>query len=1102
MKKNLKYISSLVLAGMLVGTIGATSFAADHVKPTGLGIYNKLLPTTKNVVPYLLDSAEDSLTIKDLKGDYSTMSAFNDKAIASEDTKVTTGDTFTLSNGEKYTVVVYGDAKQDAIVNGQDALLAEKYFAGDAETVAKLDGNEAIKEAVDVVNDGVIDGRDSLAIQKFWALGEKLDVKLEEEKVEYEYEVTINDNNIVNTENQTKSKATIKLKKELEEDLTGAKLVVIKADGKDGTVIASNITIPRKTSEIVVPTASTSYYNLSSQTNYPDGEIKAKLVDSKNNVLTEFTFNKHTKEIATDGVGNVKTDRNGTHTANLTLDTYGDSKVVKMYYVPVEYTDATTPGTAAEIGDFDFEKGPYVDVKDGKVDNQTILTDLKNKKAYDLYYVLEDEYGSRSAVLGPVTITTDEGITSARKVANVKAPELEKEGTAANAKFTWKFEDKNALVSEKFTVTVYKDGKVVGEAKDITDMEISVADLKSKAKVDMAVPGTYKIAVSTQGDTKTTPSEPAESNEVTVGEYKAVQNVKFNYDSKTSTKTLSWESDYAKEDIRDYEVKLYTIDANGNKSNTPTRTLYTAEKSIDITSYVTDTVIYQAEVSIRAKQNQLAMISTDNSKAESEKFFTIGAQSISVKSTTTNSATLNLTPQVNVAGKTTVYTVEVYEVTGEDGWTSGKVNYLTTKTVTVDKKTGDFVVDGLESGKEYAFILVAQVDGVEGKSPFGSSAQGTTKKEMPEITEYKVLDDNSKTGNKEIAKTTNGISIDGVEYTNLTDYDANLTKVRNIVDILAKDDVITYTSEKVTVELHNRSATRAFGATVEGMDLDLVGDGFSRAISTTNGKAPKTVTLSGEAIFNISGLNVATDGGKIVLKSSSDVTGNKAVEVAASSNVKINGVDVTVSKDTKIKATGTKFEVTANDSTNDLTFNNPTGGVEITLVGEEGYGSSQDGAIKITANGPVKVSGSIAGNQLNVKSDLDITVTDGTVDIKNPELAGNKNITVNKTKDSSSDVKVTARANTKAPFALSGIELKEYDVKDTADKAVLDSITGVVDADDDTTAENVAKLNAYLASFGINGTKAKITVSKDSEDITIDFADADKVESQNIKNIK
>ena len=591
-----------------------------------------------------------------------------------------------------------------------------------------------------------------------------------------------------------------------------------------------------------------------------------------------------------------------------------------------------------------------------------------------------------------------------------------------------------------------------------------------------------------------------------------------------------------RKEIVGYEVKLIKLDTKGEETNT----VVTKEVKNDVNEVIFNNGSGANEMTTKLDPDTLYKVSitvldddklatTHSDAKKSDGFFIISQATFTQSSPTSNSINIEVSAPVNVYGKTTTYKVEVWKVnkSSEAGKTEGLYSpFVKELTLPLEEyQVGKYrlVVPNLEPGVEYAFKVKVDVDGVEGVSDYihnhtggynGHGLNCTTKKETPELANLKVVTGPT-TGNNEIAIIKDSsddslriLSINGKRYEYLSrDYESGLDKIYDLIESnqLREDDVFTYTAEKLTVKLENRATdsgdNRTFNSSKLGSNtvLELEGDGFERAISTDTGV--KEVILKGnEALFNIAGVNAK----KVTLENGVNVaTGANREVVVKPGTVTINGVDVTVTSNTTISANSTTFTVTANEGTNNLTFNNPTGGVTVYLKGKSGYGSTQEGLIKIIAKGAVNVSGAVSGSEMNVKSDLDITVTDGTVNIEGVELEGSKKVTVTKNKTQSSDptVTVTARAKTTIDFNLSEIAFKAYSLSKAEDVSVL-TTKGIITASDTQKQkeEKVTKLNNYLNSFGLNGTGATISVNANSEKVTITFPDA--VSNTQISNLK
>ncbi len=203
MKRNFKFISSLALAGLLTTGIMGTGVLAETTTDTTatqpLGIYKKLVDQ-KSIVPFILANRDDRVTIKDIK-DFKAINLFNGEAVASEDTVVHTGDTFTTTDGVEHTVVIYGDVDENGLIDEQDARAIQKHMIH----VKELDKVQL--EAANVVrkDKSGVDESDAVHIQKYLIHAEDqiIDEAPEQEVQELTYALDEEKNNN-NTDNEVK----------------------------------------------------------------------------------------------------------------------------------------------------------------------------------------------------------------------------------------------------------------------------------------------------------------------------------------------------------------------------------------------------------------------------------------------------------------------------------------------------------------------------------------------------------------------------------------------------------------------------------------------------------------------------------------------------------------------------------------------------------------------------------------------------------------------------------------------------------------------------------------------------------------------------------
>ncbi len=1086
MNKGKKIISTLAIASMLAGNVlPLASLAATAGVESGVYTVGE-----SKIVGFRLSQAQATTPLKlsDVEEKVGTVSKLDGENVSDKTTAVKTGSVVTTEKGD-YTVVIYGDVDQSGLVDMQDALAIARYAAERSDAQLK----DAALEAADVGDHNKeVDMQDALAIARYAA--ERSDAQYvidpmpesdpEQEVPGSNYTVTFNEKNIINNVNISASAATIKLKELTSEEVTNvspAKIVVVKAD-KSEVDLKTNIAITPYTSQLNV-----SLGDLSKNTNIVEGTNKAKLVDKNGKTLSEFTFEKSTTSLPKAAA--VTTERISTPEATMSFKATADSNVVKMYYVVLPIlSSAPTTFTALTKS---------VDITDNKLENIVIANDLQNDQAYKVYYVLENSDGSRS----PWTISTknkpseyiitkdSSAVTTEEAVKEVTAPELDKE---AAANFTWTLKT-DATASNGYKVALYKDGKIV--------KEVSTKNKNYDFTADMKKAGTYKVSVVVKGsnDGSSKDSSAIESSEVVVTALNSVTNVKFTVNEKNEN-VLSWESTYSENDITGYNVDIYKFE-NGEYTKVESPISVNDGKKETVLASLESNTIYQARITTVAKTAQLAIVNSE--EAVSDDFFFIQTKNITAQSTTTNSVTLRMTPQVTVEGKTTTYSVEIWEVTGSNGEATAKYNYVRTQeniTMTDVKNgqtvtAGELVVDGLESGKTYIFKVIAKVDGVEGKSGFVPTNGTTTKKEIPAIVDLEV---SSKSGEGKISQTGSSTSrvlnINGVEikYAEFAQYPAEIAKISDIMVNLVNGDVITLENNKLTVKLQKEAsgvgvALRNFGS-LTGMILELQGNKYSKTISVS---AADDVILTGtDAIFNIANVTAT----KVTLKNSVNVTtgANKKVVVAEGATATINNVKVTAAGETEITTpvAGEKtLNITANNGSNELIFENTTTGeAKISIVGATDLSSSQSGTITIKSTGG-KVT--LTASNLNVASDVVVDVENGDVVITDTKFSGSKNVTVSNAEGETTTVTALLEntVTTKAFVSQFTIGIN-VDATDDELKSYIAS-----------TSVELKDLRAYLDSFKLNGTGAILKIASATA-TTVEIEISSIVTDVTIGNIK
>lgn len=1052
MNKKFKIVSSLALAGLLsINVFSPKALAAtidDKIETNPVGAYRNLVEG-KAVVPYVLVGNEDAVTVKEIVNskEFSNVTKFNGTSIPDENTLVCTGDTF-VADGQEYTVIVYGDVNKDGKINSKDAVLAEKYSA-------ELETLDAVQlEAADVINDGTINSKDAKRIRQYSAelVTPVIDKVPDAEKQEEEksnYTVSVNDNGKISNQNADTTILKLKVATTLKEDKTFT-VTVVGADGKevkisegkvldkDGNVVKEGaLTIPAHTDYVEVA------LDLSS---IPDGKIAGTVEVKDDKTKTKFTTEKSTvAPVAT----NVVTNRINTKSASLSLESCGKNEIAKVYYEVVEH-DSSEP---AEIKN-------EVKVANGAIKDVTVATDLTTDTAYDVWYVLEDSFGSKSEAKKAIITSDSAKVSQEQKIKEVTAPDLTKTDVA---NFTWK-----AKAGKTYKTTLYKDGKAVA----IKDGEVSGENGTVNYSTEMEEEGTYKVEVYVEGTDMSKASEPTASKEVKVEKLPAVTDLAFvNEDNKV---ILSWKNANKEEDFKEYKIDLVTIDKDGKESepsSVDTSRLKTSENKIDITSYIANNTIYKAKVTIIAKDDQMAKI--NSKETVSEQFYKVGVPTIDGAETSENSVTLK-SNGISINEKKATYKVKVFDV--NEKATPEEAYYTLKTTKSVEIKDGKMVIDGLDDDTLYAFKLIATIDGTEVESYYTYPVST-----LPELTNLTVVKDEkeAKAEGKVYSVDEDTIVLAG-KTIELYNYNGSskLANSMKLIKALKVGDVVSVKDNKVSLKLDGGASANVAERDFTGVDLakasvTVESNDFSKTLEINE---VKELTLKGTgSIFNLDSVTAK----KIVLTNGVEVTASKeqVYTVNAGSKVTMNQIKMTTAKDTVVTADGSTLGVAANTVSNDLVFENKKGQpVTIEFNGEQDNTSTQAGTITIKENATV----TIVSNNVHVNADLNVEVNNGDIDVTEPSLTGDKNITVAK----DAKTTITAVAKTKAPVAFTNKELKDY----TDEELKKDY------------GENASKVKEYLASFGINGKGAKLTVAKDSTEVTITFEKA--LESATIQNIK
>lgn len=1037
MKKNFKIVSSLALAGLLatnvVGAVSATT-ANDQITTEPVGVYKKLVEG-KTIVPFVLANRDDVLTIKDIKESKEfNITKFNGLSISDENTVVGTGDTFT-SNGQEYTVVIYGDVDGNRKINGTDALVLEKHITG----IEKIDAVQ--QEAADVANNAKLNGTDSLNIKKYVVgLTDEIINTLpekEEEVIDSNYEIQVNENGMINRQTATNTKLKINVAKTLDKDTTYT-VYAKTADGEDMQV--GTVTIPAHTDYVETNV------NLSG---LEDGKVTITFVEDKTVVAKVETEKNIVEPVAT----NVTTKRTSTKQATLSLEKCGESDIVKVHYL-VQPIDEATKTDVADLKE-------TINVSNNKVENATVATELETAKAYKVTYTLENSYGSVSDIKTAVITSDAADIKAEEKVEKITNPDLTKTDVA---EFTW-----DAESGKTYAVTLYKDGNPV-KAVEVTEGKVDFT-------ADMDEVGTYQIAVFVKGDDKglvSSSSEITKSDEVKVTSLAALTNLKVE-NGKNNTVKLSWDNSNKKEDFGTYQIDLYTVNEKGEEIKNTTITAPENDKN-EVTFTISPNTMYLVKTKVMAKDGQMAVL--DSQEAKTQEFYQVSAPVISSNTDIgTNYVTLEVAP-IQINNKEVSYSVKVYDVKTDNDQTEARYTLKTTQDVEV--KDGKMTITGLEQNRTYAFKVVAKVDANEVESDYSEEVK--TLMEIKDLTvgtpEEAIKENSGKVAVDGTDIIINGKTLSRGDYSGVTS--DKIDKEYKIIEALENGDKVTINEDAsaITVELDGGASAEVALRDFSAIDLSkttisIKSNNFDKTIKGTF----KAIELAGteETSYTLTDANAE----KITLNNGIEVSGDKVYTVKANATVTINSIKVGTEKEIEIDAMGANLDLDAGKEANNLVFENKTENAVITFHGLGDNTSEQTGTITMKSNG-----GSIAvkSDKVNISSKLDIQVNSGDIDISEESVTGEKNISIAK----DANTTINAIAKTKAPVTLTNIEAKDY----TDEEIVAMFGKDVV----------VEEVRTYINSFGVNGKGAKITVAKDSTEVTITFEKA--TESTNISNLK
>ncbi len=1005
MNKNLKVISSLAMAGILAAT-GISTVSAATTK--SLGVYRKVVEG-KAIVPYVLSSANDRVAVQDLNSEFGVT--------LSNGTTVKTGTTFNKS-GEEHTVVVYGDVNSDGRVNVNDVTETAK-------AVFKTPTG-VVKEAADVAHDGKINVNDVTTLAKFIVKNEALNISLksEEEQTNYTYTLKTNENNIINSENVSAAKVVITPKDEFV-----AKTYTIKVVKEDGKTVVSEISS-------VTFTGNANEKTVTKELDFSD----AKVIDGNYIVRLELEGKtvgevKVEKHAATTNLkANVVATRVGSDNAVVSLESAENAKIVKIYC-----TIASTKPSKEDI----VKEGRAITVTNNVLRETSITNNDVAASGQSLYYVLEDFYGSRTE--GSVVIPNDNATAATTTIETIAAQESEnKFDITLNAA---------PASSKNIIVTLYKDGKAIDTATVPTTT--ATADFTSAIKeVGTYTVKAYVEATATEKQSATVDSATTAENagKIVVSKLAQVTDIKVDVENNK----ITWK-DASNKDVS-YEVKVLEpeiVDGKYTGKYVEKETVSSVDNTKKEATLPAITANTSYRVQVVAKNASKRVL--DSEAATSNDFFTVATPDAPTVDNQSLEKAVKLTgiEKAELAGDSNAiisYAVEVYNVEGNE------TKLVATKAATLTKTEGqdtyETVVDGLEAGKTYKFVLTVTINGVTKKAPITSG--DVIVKNSIAINGLTVNEAATEAKQGEIYTNGTKAYINGETIENINVFSTEYQAILNdIVRSLKTGDKVTISGNNIKLELnHNASATTALGASIKGKTVEVIGNGYYRTLTTAD-KASKIVlgANNGRGYFAVS---TALNAEEVVLEGVTLQSTVGTYTVKGNTTTTINGVVAKVSKDTKVTPTSGKLTVVASDSNLELSTN---ADLALEISGEKDLALRQTGSVTINAkNGDI----TLTSPKATVAGNINVTIKNGELNVTADTLAGAKNVVVNNAKGETTTVVANLKAT--APFTTTAA-VKVKAILDTyAETESLDTVSDLTVV----TGKTAKEVVEFVKGLGIN----------------------------------
>lgn len=1088
--KKLKFLSSLTLASVIVSGVAITSLASGTSDWTGVLKQGSLnLVKDKDVVGLLLSDKGDTVKVDELLdvSGYTgiKLNSMESNADASEILK--TGYYYTANNkDQKRHVVVYNDVDKDGKATMSDVVYALDILTGNVK-----DASDLQKEAANVEHKNKeFNMGDVTRMLDFQTGVAKTPVDPVPEGIkdveEFKYDIKVNNNNVINSKNLPSSTVTISLKSGSVKENNGVELQLryVGADGKDENNVLTGNQSPIKINKYGTAVEVTGVNFESAKGADVKKDLTVRLYDKTGKVLlgeTVVKINTHTPEAAV-----ISARRENSSQGYLSFKGLKDSDIVKAYYKVSDSEITQETEIIQANGSLVTGAGKFEGLNNA-CDNKLLETELTGQGSHKVYFIVEDSVGNRSSKIYNALIPTDNVVIGQENPP--KGDDNKGVITHNDTTFTW---DETAN-NNKYTVRVYKDGELI---KEYLNEQGTSKDLSS----DMTETGTYKIEVVVQGNIAgtTSNSNPLVSDEVTVSKLSSVKDVVFTAAPKDNTKaTLSWSAPETKnEQAYKYVVTVQKYNGGGADINLDSSWEDEAsykEQEVNINELkldledLTPNTLYRAKVYVKAKTTQ-HLVKDSEPVSTTKKFFTINAQTIFAQDPTATDTTLTFKPTIpdTLGNIEFTFDMEIYTDTDDDlveRTSEKRYGYKLN-----DK--GELVIDNLQPGKNYKFVFTLKSGDAEGKTTLDKDAapDGDTLLTAPVV--KGIVTKSEKTAKENADRV---YVSDNILYINKTKYDLTNTskyydpdKILDIAKILIpqlgeNDQLISITKNaetgKIEASIINGTQAKTMSLNMSGVTLDtlkVAGNDWEQKIGTLSGISNLILTDGDFDITGISGVNITLEEGARVKGVSTGVT------LAKNANVRVNGVDIHTTEGAELTdvSNQTFTFVPSEKETSAIEITNNSGSdVTVTFSSAVNTGNRQLGKVTITSTN-AKVTLTTTGTA-TVK-DVNVSTTDGNVEIKEAEITGNTDVTVTASREGTNTIVTNINYEGGAPFKLTKLLLRNYSDDE------LKGTMSEVDSYQGSNSENVKKLKDYLNKFSkLFGRNITISVEKESNEITL-----------------